>query len=211
MTGFGARSNNWQTAVTVDQQLRNNVSLGVGYFRTVWGGFSASQNTSVGAANFEPYCVTAPIDARLPGGGGYPVCGLYDVSVAKFGQTTTVVSREPTENGNQTEVYDGFDAVLNVRLSHHININGGVNTGRTVTDNCGLVQNNLQFGAVTTPRADPYCHVVPPWSASRRLNSREPSHCRMTSRRPRHTRICLASCTRRRNVYECPDCAIARP
>ena len=50
LTGFGARSNNWQTSVTVDQQLRNNVSLGVGYFRTVWGGFSASQNTSVSNA-----------------------------------------------------------------------------------------------------------------------------------------------------------------
>ncbi len=93
LTGFGARSNNWQTAVTVDQQLRNNISLGVGYFRTVWGGFAASQNTSVSNADFTTYCVTAPIDARLPGGGGYPVCGLYDVSVAKFGQTTTVVSR----------------------------------------------------------------------------------------------------------------------
>jgi hypothetical protein len=152
--------------VTVDQQLRNNISLGLGYFRTVWGGFAASQNTSVSNADFTTYCVTAPSDARLPGGGNYQVCGLYDVSVAKFGQTTTVVSRQPTENGNQSEVYDGFDAVLNVRLSRRININGGVNTGRTVTDNCGLVQDNLQFGVVTTPRSDPYCHVVPPWSAS---------------------------------------------
>ncbi len=32
----------------VDQQLRHNVSLGVGYFRTVWGGFNATQNVALG-------------------------------------------------------------------------------------------------------------------------------------------------------------------
>jgi hypothetical protein len=170
LTGFGARSNNWQTSLTVDQQLRQNISLGVGYFRTVWGGFSASQNTSVTTADFDPYCVTAPSNAQLPGGGGYSLCGLYDVSLAKFGQTTTVVSRAPTENGKQTEVYNGFDAVLNIRLSRRININGGMNTGRTVTNNCGLAKDNLQFVVSTTlpntPRTDAYCDVVPPWSAS---------------------------------------------
>src|SRR5262245_808089 len=86
LTGFGARSNNWQTSITVDQQLRNNISLGVGYFRTVWGGFSASQNVAVssGTVDFTPYCVTAPVDARLPNGGGYQICGLYDVVPLKF-------------------------------------------------------------------------------------------------------------------------------
>jgi hypothetical protein len=172
LLGFGARSNNWQTAITVDQQVRPNVSLGVGYFRTVWGGFSASQNTSLspGTVDFTPYCVTAPSDHRLPGGGGYQICGLYDVVQSKFGQTTTVVSRAPTENGNQTEVYNGFDVVMNIRLPRRININGGVNTGRTVTDTCGLAKDNLQFSISAalpnSPRTEEYCRIVPPWTAS---------------------------------------------
>ncbi len=37
VTGFGARPYNWQTQITFDQQLRHNISLGVGYFRTVVG------------------------------------------------------------------------------------------------------------------------------------------------------------------------------
>jgi carboxypeptidase family protein len=175
LTGFGARSNNWQTSITVDQQLRPNISLGVGYFRTVWGGFSASQNISVspGTVDFTPYCVNAPVDARLPNGGGYQICGLYDVVLSKFGQTTTVVSRAPTENGKQTEVYNGFDVVANIRLQRGININGGLNTGRTVANNCGLAKDNLQFVVSTalpnTPRTDAYCDVVPPWSASTQI------------------------------------------
>jgi hypothetical protein len=172
LTGFGARPNNWQTSISVDQQLRSNVSIGVGYFRTVWGGFSAQQNISVspGTVDFTPFCVTAPADSRLPNGGGYQVCGLYDVVPTKFGAATTVVSRAPTTNGNQTEVYNGFDFVGNIRLQRGININGGVNTGRTVTNNCGLAKDNLQYVVSTalpnTPRTDPYCDVVPPWSAS---------------------------------------------
>jgi hypothetical protein len=171
ITGFGARSNNWQTSITVDQQLRNNISLGVGYFRTVWGGFSATQNTSVaaGTSDFTTFCVTAPIDVRLPGGGGNKICDLYDVNVNKFGQSTLIVSGAPTQNGNQREVYNGFDFVANIRLSRRININGGVNTGRTETDVCGLAQNNLQYTVnipATTPHTKEYCDVLPPWSAS---------------------------------------------
>jgi hypothetical protein len=171
LTGYGARSNNWQTSITVDQQLRHNISLGVGYFRTVWGGFSATQNTSVasGTSDFSTFCVTAPSDSRLPGGGGNQICGLYDVNLNKFGQNTLVVSRAPTENGNQREVYNGFDFVINIRLPRRININGGLNTGRTETDVCGLAQNDLQFTAniaATTPHTKEFCDIVPPWSAS---------------------------------------------
>jgi hypothetical protein len=171
LTGYGARSNTWQTQVTIDQQLRHNISLSVGYFRTVWGGFNASQNTAVaaGTSDFDQFCVTAPVDSRLPNGGGYQICGLYDVNPAKFGQTTTVVSREPTKDGNLSEVYNGFDVVMNIRLPRRININGGVNVGKTVTDNCGLTTSNLQFGLPNVPHTDDYCHVSPPWSASTQI------------------------------------------
>ena len=168
LTGFGARSHNWQTQITFDQQLRHNISLGVGYFRTAFSGFSATQNTAVdpGLVDFTPYCVTAPANAQLPGGGGYQICDVYDVVKSKFGQTTNVVSRAPTENGNQSEVYNGFDVVLNIRLARRVNINGGLNTGRTVTNNCGLTLTNLQFGSASTPHTQDHCEVTPPWSAS---------------------------------------------
>ncbi|MGE3509744.1 MAG: carboxypeptidase regulatory-like domain-containing protein [Vicinamibacterales bacterium] len=166
--GFGSRPHNWQTQITFDQQLRSNISLGVGYFRTSWGGFNANQNVALaaGTVDFNPYCVTAPTDSRLPNGGGYEICGLYDVVPAKFGQSTIVTQKAATEGGNVSEIYNGFDVVLNVRLPRRININGGLNTGRTVTDNCGLTLSNLQFGLPNVPHTEEYCRVTPPWSAS---------------------------------------------
>ena len=35
---------------------------------------------------------TAPVDARLPGGGGNQICGLYDVTPTLFGQVNNVVT-----------------------------------------------------------------------------------------------------------------------
>jgi hypothetical protein len=169
--GFGARSHNWQTSVTVDRQLRRNISLSVGYFRTTWGSFRASQNVAIvpGTADFTEYCVTAPIDSRLPNGGGYEICGLYDVNPGKASQSVTVVSRAPTEDGNQKEIYNGLDVVMNIRLQRRININGGVNVGRTENDNCGLVQGNMQFGSTNNPRTEEYCDIKPPLKASTQI------------------------------------------
>jgi len=36
---------------------------------------------SVNPAHFDPYRVSAPLDSRLPDGGGYPICGLYKEEV----------------------------------------------------------------------------------------------------------------------------------
>ena len=64
--------------------------------------------------DYDPYCVTAPTDRRLPGGGGYEVCGLYNISRAKFGQVSNVV-RMADEFGEDKEIYNGVDVSLSAR------------------------------------------------------------------------------------------------
>jgi len=86
-------------------------------------------------ADFSPYCVTAPSDSRLPGGGGYPICGLYDVNPNKFGQVNSVVS-QASSFGKITYQNDFFDVSVNARLSSGFQLGGGVDTGRTVNDFC---------------------------------------------------------------------------
>jgi len=174
LLGYGARSYNWQKSVQVQHQLRHNIALSAGYFRTSWGAIQRTTNTAVGAGDFNSYCVTAPRDSRLPGGGGYQICGLYDVTPAEFGLSSTVVSRDNLA----TEVYNGFDIGVDVRLPKGFNLNGGLNGGRTETNNCATVLNNPQIAfanaqntlagaptGTTAPRSNAYCDVVPPWSA----------------------------------------------
>ena len=47
-------------------------------------------NTTRPPSAYNTYCVTAPNDPRLPNGGTYQVCGLADVTLAKFGQTAAL-------------------------------------------------------------------------------------------------------------------------
>jgi len=169
LSGFNKSFNNWQGSVSVQQQLRQGMALNVGYFRTWYGGFLATDNQAVPAASFNSYCITAPVDSRLPGGGGNQICGLYDVTPTLFGQVSNLVT-QASNYGKQTEVYNGVDITLNTRFGQGGQFSGGLSVGRTVTDNCYTMGNpQLAFAGSATntsaPRLPAYCHVSPSWSS----------------------------------------------
>jgi hypothetical protein len=154
-TGFGNRQYNWQVSAVLQHELRPGLGLNVGYYRTWYGNFSVTDNVAVGPADYDPFCITAPLDSRLPGGGGNQICGLYDIKPARFGQVDNVISLAKTF-GKQREVYNGIDVSLTGRLPNGAQLSGGVSTGRTVTDTCfansdpSLVT-TLPAGAATAP------------------------------------------------------------
>src|SRR5262249_23466458 len=106
-----------------------------GYYRNWFGNFLVTDNTLVPPADYDPYCVTAPSDSRLPNGGGYQVCGLHDIKPEKFGQVNSVVTQS-NNFGHQRLVNDFFAVSLNARLGSNLQFGGGVDTGRTVNDLC---------------------------------------------------------------------------
>jgi hypothetical protein len=156
LEGFNKQSHNWQGSVSVQHQLRQGLGLNVGYFRTWYGGFLATDNLAVTPADFDEYCITAPVDSRLPTS-GEQLCGLYDLRPNKFGLVDNLVT-QASHYGDQSQVYNGVDATLNGRFLQGGQFQGGVSVGRTVTDTCLVVD---------SPEAarDGYCKVVPPWSA----------------------------------------------
>ncbi len=157
LRGFNLEPYNWQAAVSVQHQLRPGTALNVGYYRTWYGGFLATDNQSVTPANYDPYCITAPTDGRLPNS-GQQVCGLYDLSPAFFGQTSNMVT-QASHYGNQSEVATGFDVTMSTRFGRGGQFQGGVSTGRTTTDNCFVVDSPQQA-------RDGFCHVTRPWGAA---------------------------------------------
>ena len=147
------RGYNWDFTTEVQRQLHTGVSMTAGYYRNWYGNFFTTDNTLVTPADFSPYCVTAPSDSRLPGGGGYPVCGLYDVNPNKFGQSNSVVSQASTF-GKITQQNDFIDVSINARLGSGVQLGGGVDTGRTVNDVCFNVDSpgvSAAAGAVSLP------------------------------------------------------------
>ena len=106
-----------------------------GYYHNWDGNFIVTDNVAVTAASYSPYCITAPVDARLPGGGGYQVCGLYDVNPDKFGKVSNLVTQS-SNFGEQKRINDFFGINLDARLGQGIRLGGGVDAGRTVEDVC---------------------------------------------------------------------------
>ena len=166
LTGFGARPYNWQESVhgsaSAPAECRGERRLLP--HRPGARRFSATENVARrGDAISNRYCVTAPSDSRLPGGGGYQICGLYDVVPTKFGVSSTVTSKD----SRIVEKYDGIDVAMDVRFPHGFLINGGLNMGKTVTNACDVVFGNPQINnfnvaanagstVATAPRLDPY-------------------------------------------------------
>jgi hypothetical protein len=152
LRGYGVRGYNWDMSSEIQHQLNEEMSLTAGYYRNWYGSFSVTDNLAVAPADYGTYCITAPSDSRLPGGGGYQVCGLADVSLAKFG----LVNNEVTQSSNfgeQRQVNNFFSTSLNTRFASGMRLGGGIDTGRSVTDNCFVVDSPQQLVncRVTTP------------------------------------------------------------
>ena len=146
LTGFGVRPYNWQAAVSLQHELWPGVALDVGYHRTWAGNFTVTQNAALTGADYTPFCITAPTDTRLPGGGGDELCGFFDVVPEKFGQVD-LVRTHASDTGKQTLTYDGIEVGVSARLPFGALFSGGVSTGRTVADSCAIAKTNPQVVA----------------------------------------------------------------
>ena len=93
-----------------------------------------------------------------PGRRRQPALRLYDVNPSKFGQVHNLVDLA-SDFGERTEVYNGVDVTFRSRFAQRGLLQGGVSVGRTVADNCIVVD---------TPQAarPGFCKVTPPWSAN---------------------------------------------
>jgi hypothetical protein len=115
--------------------------LTAGYYHNWDGNLRVLVNEAVTPADYDPYCITTPVDPRLPGGGGQQVCGLYNISPEKFGQFRDVWVQSSNYGKGTTRVSDFVGFAMEARLDSGIRVGGGVDTGRTVTDNCFIVDN----------------------------------------------------------------------
>jgi hypothetical protein len=153
------RDFNWDFNAEVQHELRPGFAVNAGYNHNT-GGYTrqggsrqrVTDNLAVVPSDYDEYCVTAPLDSRLPDGGGYRVCGLYNLRPDKFGQSSNLITlREPFGEFESTNDFLTF--TFDARLARGIRLGGGVDTGRSVAGNCFVVDSpeNLLNCRVVTP------------------------------------------------------------
>jgi hypothetical protein len=113
--------------VSLQQEIGRGIAVSASYFRTWYGNLLVTENTAVSPADFTPYCVTVPVDARLPGGGGNQLCGLYDIVPSKFGLTNNFIH---VDHG-RSENFNSVDLSVRARFGNGGLLNGGLSLGKT--------------------------------------------------------------------------------
>jgi Carboxypeptidase regulatory-like domain len=174
LEGWYNRPSDWIIGATIQHEVIPRVSLEVGYTRRWLHLFTVNDNLALAASDFTPFSVTAPLDPRLPGGGGYVVSGLYNVVPEK----ASLVDNYRTYSGaygNVSQMYNGVDINVSARLPNGLQLQAGTNTGQRVTDYCEVRDKlpeqglGLPLGAVFSTGSEvpnltptnPYCHYAP--------------------------------------------------
>jgi hypothetical protein len=173
LNGWGVRPSDWNFGVSLQQQIGSRSSVEVVYIRRWYHGFSVADNLLLLPSDLTPFSVVAPVDPRLPGGGGYVVSGLYDVVPEKSGQVNNLIA-DSRKYGDWSQYFNGVDVTVNVRLGRTLTLVGGTSTGQTVADNCAVRAQLPELATTTTGTSafgaglngsavtplSPYCHVA---------------------------------------------------
>src|SRR5262249_12927754 len=155
LKGWGTRPSDWIIGVTVQHEVFPRMSVSIGYTRRWLQNFTITDNQAVSAADFTPFSIVAPLDPRLPGGGGYTVAGLYDVVPTKAGQINNF-STYASNYGTISQMYDGVDVNVIARLRNGFQFQAGLSSGARVTDYCSVRTALPEMtGGVSTRRAGP--------------------------------------------------------
>jgi hypothetical protein len=168
--GWGVRPSDWSYGFSVQQQIIPRASVEVGYYRRTFSqyttGGTVTDNLLVDSSNIGSFTLTAPVDNRLPNGGGYPVGPLYSINPTVFGQSNLLV-KSTKDVGDDTRTFDGVDVTVNMRAAHGITFQGGTSTGKVVNDWCDIrnkVPETTVFGA--NLMLNPHCRQESPWLTS---------------------------------------------
>ena len=164
LKGWGVRTFDYQTEVTLQQEVLPRVSAEVSYTHRTFHGFMV---TDALGRNFQTdwvnYTITAPTDDRLPGGGGYPIT-VYVVNSTAATQNNLKREESVSKTGKERDAYyDGVNFTVNARMRNGLFVSLGTQTGRRVDDRCDIVTNFNNGGTGPNPRG---CNDWNPWQTT---------------------------------------------
>jgi len=180
LSGWGVRGYNDEYTISASHELMPRVSINGGWYRRSFGNQTVTVDNrygfnvpGIGNTYSDPFCVNAPLDANLPGGGGYQVCGLYDLTTAAtvpLRPSSSTLTFSSNYGNGETNIYEGFDLTIIARPKAGAMLQGGINAQKRIYDQCNLVDAGI-LSAVTGageiseifPNGDRACHQDLPY------------------------------------------------
>jgi hypothetical protein len=149
LNGWGIRPADWGFGASVQQQILPRVSVEVGYSRRWLNNFVVTDNRAQGLSDFGSFSVTAPTDPRLEGASGQTITGLFDPN-QNVASLVDNLSTFASNYGNQYSHFNGLLVNLSARPRPGLTFQGGINTGKTVSDSCEIRAKLPEFNASST-------------------------------------------------------------
>lgn len=145
LNGWFKRGYNVEWTVAAQHQLANRIAVNGGYYRRSFGNQTFTDDLRFDENSYDTFCINAPVDPRLPGGGGYPVCGIKDLKPSVFAQglPQQQLIRFSSDFGGETSIYEGFDLNLEARFPNGAFLKGGIAATSRTADNCNLLKAGL--------------------------------------------------------------------
>jgi hypothetical protein len=178
LEGWGTRNRDWQYSASVQQQIAPQVAVEATYNRRNWSNFFVTHNRALTAADYDVATLTAPVDPRLPNGGGYPVSFITRNTRSALGATDSYYTTSD-DFGGETHYWHGVDVAVSARMRNGLSLQGGTSTGRGVGDTCDMYTERFgqpmapTLGTIALPIANlgiidgqKSCDIAEPWLTS---------------------------------------------
>jgi hypothetical protein len=149
LNGWGVRPWNWEFSAGVQHEIMPRLSASFGYFRRVYGNFNVVDNEALSRSDFTEFSVVAPTDSRLPTS-GQTITGLFDQNRAVANRN---VVKDASQFGKQISHWDGFDLTIDTRLANGLLLQGGASWGKSLSDNCDIIDDVPEALAGAVPPA----------------------------------------------------------
>src|SRR5262249_15721941 len=166
----GVRPHDYQTTFTVQHEIIPRLSSEVSYTNRTFHGFFVTDDLNRPVAgSYETYTLPAPVDPRLPNGGGYPITVYVPTAAENAIPPKTYLPSETAFGPERDSHWNGVDFSLNARLRGGLIASFGTTTGRAVVDTCGTATKYNQVNTVTNAEAGPDprgCRSVDPYQTT---------------------------------------------
>jgi hypothetical protein len=172
LNGWHKRGYNMEYSVAAQHQIAQRMSVNGGFYRRTFGNQTFTDDLRFDASSYDSFCLRAPVDPDLPGGGGYDVCGVMDLKPSVFAQGLPAnnLIRFSDDFGGETNWYQGFDINLEARFRNGAFLKGGIAATSRLFDNCNLLAAGLDAvvgltaqGTETYPDGSRGCHREYPY------------------------------------------------